>query len=258
MKATILLSFFLLFTLLSSAETKRPVAPWPPKFPVRMIIDTDADNEIDDQYAVALALGFPNKIKIEGFVVAHFGDFGGPSGIEKSKQELERVLDRAGMAGKFPIKRGAHPIRYKEQVESSEGIDFIIEQARKSTPEDPLWLVLLGPATDGAVALLKDPSIADRLIIFWHGRTEWPARAWNYNTINDIKAAQLLFELPCRFVLFDTGTYLRMSAEETKRRYEPLGPLGAYLQEIRGRKPYFMTAHKGFFDLGDLAAFADP
>ena len=37
--------------------------------------------------------------------------------------------------------------------------------------EDPLWLIMLGPATDAAIALKKDPKITDRIIIFWHGRT---------------------------------------------------------------------------------------
>src|ERR1700744_6198491 len=36
----------------------RPVAPWPPPpGPLRLIIDTDTGNEVDDQYALALALG---------------------------------------------------------------------------------------------------------------------------------------------------------------------------------------------------------
>jgi inosine-uridine nucleoside N-ribohydrolase len=119
-------------------------------------------------------------------------------------------------------------------------------------------LILLGPATYAAVALLKVPAIADRLVVFWHGRTEWPLRCWNFNVFNDPKAARLLFEQKCRFVLFDTGTYLRISAEESARRFASLGALGAYLQEIRARKPYFMTAHKGFFDVGDLSALMDP
>lgn len=223
-----------------------------------MIIDTDAANEIDDQYALALALGMPERFKIEGFVAAHFSDAGGHEGIDKSVEELERVLAKAGMSGRYPIKRGAHPIRYKDQIEGSEGVDFIIQQAKSATVEDPLWLVLLGPATDGVLALRKAPEITERIVLLWHGRTQWPLRCWNFNTYNDIKATQLIFETPSRLVLFDTGGHLKMSMEETKRRFEPLGPLGSYLQEIRHRKPIFMSPDKGMFDLGDIAALADP
>lgn len=225
--ATTLLS--IACSCLSAAPAERPAAPWPPSGPVKIIIDADAANEVDDQYALALALGSPGKFRIEGLVAAHFGDAGGSAGIEKSYAEMLRLLELAGLSGKIPVKRGSDPLQYRDRVPQSEGVDFIIERARAATPEDPLWLVLLGPATDAAAALLKEPQIADRLVVFWHGRTQWPVRCWNFNAYNDIRAARLLFELPCRFVLFDTGTYLRIPAEETQRRYAPLGPLGAYL-----------------------------
>lgn len=258
-----MLRFCLILTLAASAvwaqaNPARPAAPWPPKGQVRMIIDADVANEVDDQYAIALALGFPEKIKIEGFVAAHFGDTGGIKGIEKSREELERVLDKAGMAGRFPIKMGAHPYQYQDRAPSSEGIDFILEKARASSEQDPLWLVVLGPATDAAAALQKDPSIASKMVVFWHGRTQWPLRAWNFNAYNDILAARLLFDLPCRLILFDTGTFLRISMADTERRYAPLGSVGNYLHERRKLRPGFQAPSKGFFDLGDIVAVIKP
>jgi inosine-uridine nucleoside N-ribohydrolase len=223
-----------------------------------MIIDTDAGTEVDDQYALALALGFPGRFRIEGLVAAHFGDAGGAAGIEKSYAEVQRVLELAGLSGKIPVKRGADPLQYRDRPPESEGVNFIVQRAKAATPEDPLWLVLLGPATDAAAALLKEPGIADRLVVFWHGRTQWPVRCWNFNAYNDILAVRVVFELPCRFVLFDTGTHLRIPVEETQRRFAPLGPLGSYLHEIRTRKPHYASPTKGFYDLGDMAAIADP
>ena len=242
-----------------AAVVNRPSAPWPPpQGQLRIIVDTDTANEIDDQYALSLVLGSPDRFRLEGIIAAHFGDAGGASGISKSYAEIQRVLEKAGMPGKFPVKRGSDPLAYRDQKIQAEGVDFIIEKAHSATPDNPIWLVLLGPATDAAAALLKDPAITDRIVIFWHGRTEWPVRCWNFNAYNDILAARLLFELPCRFVLFDTGTYLRINPEESERRFGSLGPLGAYLQEIRHRKPAFMSPNKGLFDLGDIVALADP
>jgi hypothetical protein len=242
-----------------AAAANRPVAPWPPPAgQLRLIVDSDTANEIDDQYALSLVLGSPDRFRLEGIIAAHFGDTGGASGIDKSYQEIQQVLEKAGMLGRFPVKRGSNPLAYRDQKIRAEGVDFIIEKAHSATPENPIWLVLIGPATDAAAALLKDPGIADRIVIFWHGRTEWPVRCWNFNAYNDILAARLLFELPCRFVLFDAGTYLRMDPEESARRFGSLGVLGAYLQEIRHRKPGFMSPNKGLFDLGDVAGLADP
>ncbi len=237
----------------------RPMAPWPPpEGPLRVIVDTDAGNEVDDQYALSLALGSPERFHLEGIVAAYFGESGGVNGGRKSYAEVRRVLEKAGMRGKFPVKMGESPLVFRDRKFEAEGVDFIIEKARAATPENPLWLVCIGEATDAAAALLKDPSIADKMIVFWHGRTEWPVRCWNFNAYNDILAARLLFELRCRLVLFDAGTYLRISPEESGRRFSSLGPLGAYLQQIRHRNPYFMSPNKAMFDLGDITALADP
>jgi purine nucleosidase len=250
-------AFAVLFAAQAFAND-RPAAPWPPPAgQLRVIIDTDTANEIDDQYALALALGSPGRIKLEGVVAAHFGLKGGSRGIEASYKEAQEVLERAGFAGKVPLKHGSDPFVYRDRIPPSEGVDFIIEKARTATPSDPLWLVLLGPATDAAAALLKDPSIADRLVVFWHGRTQWPLRCWNFNAYNDIKAAQFIFELPCRMVLFDTGTYLTITMKESEQRFGSVGELGKYLQQIRSRTPYFMSPTKGLFDLGDIAALVD-
>lgn len=111
--------------------------PWPPIAPIRVIIDTDTANEVDDQWAVALALGFPERLKIEGFVAAHYGQHGGAKGIEKSRKSLEETLAAAGTSGKFPIKNGSDPFTYRDRVPESEGVDFILEKARGATPQGP-------------------------------------------------------------------------------------------------------------------------
>gem|GEM_PF-487501 len=233
--------------------------PWPPAAgQIRVIIDADADNEIDDQWAIALALGFPERINIEGFVAAHYGQKGASDGIAKSYASIEETLAAAGRTGKYTIKRGSDPLVYRDRISESEGIDFIIEKARAATPENPIWLVLLGPATDAVAALTKDPSIADRVVVFWHGRSAWPEKCMNFNATNDPLSTQLLFKLPCRMVLFDTGTDLTMPMEECGQRVKTVGPLGKFLYEIRANLKWTTDPKKGIFDLGDIAALIDP
>jgi inosine-uridine nucleoside N-ribohydrolase len=239
-----------------------PPAPWPPPDgPLRVIIDTDANNEIDDQWALALAIGFPERLKIEGIVAAHYGKSGGgAAGIQKSYDEAVATLGHARGFSKtadLPIKRGSPALASLEDQPASEGVDFIIERALTATRDRPLWLVLLGPVTDAVVALRKEPRIADRMIVFWHGRSDWPIKCTNFNATNDPFATRLIFEVPSRFILFDTGKHLWMSLEETDRRIAPLGSLGAYLRKIRDRRDAFRAATKGIFDLGDIVALVE-
>ncbi len=137
-------------------------------------------------------------------------------------------------------------------------MDFIIERALAADEERPLWIVSLGPSTDVACAWLKKPEIADRVVVFWHGRTRWPDKAWNFNVYNDLKAARILLASRLPLVLFDTGTYLRCPMEESERTIRPYGELGKYLHDFRLRKKGFQSPTKGFYDLGDIAALVDP
>ncbi len=239
----------------------RKVPKIPPKNKrLRVIIDTDAKNEIDDIWAIALAILSPERFKIEGFVAANFDNNrpeAGPDSIEASFKEINTILDKAGLANRWPVLRGSAPMRYKYEPSESEGVDFIINKAMESTPDDPLWIVGLGAATDIASAYLKEPRITDRVVVFWHFRTRWPEKCWNFNVIGDVRAARVVFHSDLSFVLFDTGTHLYCPMEESER-FLSCGALGKYLHEYRYKAPHYQKPTKGFYDLGDIAALVDP
>ncbi len=251
------LFFALVAMLVCHAERTLPSFP-PSQEPIPVIIDTDAACEIDDLYAIALSLLCPDRLDIQGFVAAHFGDAGGPEGIEKSYRAILTVMKKAKMEGRFPVKKGSHPFRYSQQPEPSEGVDFIIEKAMEHDRNNPLWVVLLGPSTDIVNAYLIEPEIKERVVVFWHGRTRWPDKCWNFNAYNDLKAVRLLFKSDLPFILFDTGTHLYCPMKESKRRLAPYGDLGKFLHTFRLKSKWFQSPKKGFYDLGDIAAVVDP
>jgi inosine-uridine nucleoside N-ribohydrolase len=274
-KSVLLVSFFFLGStagfgqdeyaetvkFLKTYDFKQRTAPKiPPKDQqIRVIIDSDAKNEVDDQWAIALALLYPERLIIEGFVASNYAHASvGTSGIQKSYDEINLILEKAGFEGKYPVYRGSHPMRYAYEASESEGVDFIIKKAMEATPEDPLWVVALGTATNLASAILKEPKIIDRVIFFWHGRTQWPNRCVNFNVFGDMHAARLLFHYPVSFVLFDTGTHLYCPMDESEKMVRPYGEIGEYLHEIRKINTVFTLPTKGFFDLGDIAALIDP
>ena len=240
-------------------DRKVPVIP-PKDQPIRCVIDTDAKNEIDDVWAVSLALMCRDRFQIEGIVAANYDNSvedAGPGSVDGSAVVIETLLEKAGLKGKIPVKRGSSPLRYQFEPSASEGVDFIIERAMASSPDDPLWVIGLGAATDIASAYLQEPRIADRTIVFWHFRTRWPEQCWNFNVIGDVRAARLVFHSDLSFVLFDTGTHLVCPMEESEK-WRELGELGRYLHDYRRRSSWYQNPKKGFYDLGDIAALVDP
>ena len=79
------------------AESERIQRLAPPKQrPVRMVLDTDTYNEIDDQFAVVYALISP-ELDVQAIYAAPFHNSrsSGPGdGMEKSYEEILRVLSR--------------------------------------------------------------------------------------------------------------------------------------------------------------------
>jgi len=228
-----------------------------PESRVPLLIDTDAGCENDDQYAIALALHLPQRFDIKGFVATFFR--GSPDSIPEAVEEITNVLTLSGMSDRYPVVPGGEPLHYTKVGNGSAGAELIIETAKQQTPENPLWVAVLGPTTNTASAILQCPEIASRLVVLFHGRTRfWPMKAWNNNVDADLRATQALFRSSVPLVLFDTGTYLRIDNEVTRARLGTRGEIGAYLQDTREAKPYRKTLKKAFFDLGDVAWLADP
>lgn len=235
-----------------------------PRQPMRLLIDSDAANEIDDLYAIALAVASPERFELEGFVATHFAASAtgadGPASTERSYQAIVELLDAAEVAGRYRITRGAHPMQYVNWASPGEGVDFIIERARAGGPDAPLWVVALGAATNVASAICKDPSIASLVRIVFHARSpeSWPHRSLQYNVKGDVNAARTLLASPAPLVWFDTGTQVCRSMEGTAGTVATTGRLGRYLHDFRFRRPHFQRPDKGFFDLADIAWMVSP
>lgn len=243
---------------------ERIVPCLPPKEEqLRVIIDTDFANEIDDLYAVALALSMPERFRIEGFIATHFNNSApGPESIERSYALLNRFLDVSGCGGAFTVKRSAQPISYYGYPSDGEGVDMIIERAHAGSESAPLWVVGLGAATNLASAILKDPGIMPKVRYVFHARSEysWPVRSMQFNVKGDIHAARTLLKEEVPLVWFDTGTNLRCSVEYDEKYIGSAGPMGAFLHKYRMNHPWkeCRSDSKGIFDLGDIAWMTAP
>lgn len=197
----------------------------------RVIINTDAKNEVDDQFAIVQALLTPS-FNIRGFIAAHFGDHKSETSMLDSFDEIMNLLDIMKLNQKHRVVAGAaHALKDETTPVESEGANLIIEEAMKDD-ENPLYIAFLGPLTDMASALLMKPEIAKKkIIVIWIGGGEWPEGRNEYNLSNDIHAANVIFKSELEVWQIPRNVYRMMpvSHAELLEKVYPKGILGQYL-----------------------------
>jgi len=228
---------------------------------VRVIMNTDAKNEADDQFAIVHALLSP-KLEHVGFIAAHYGITRDSNSMEKSFREIEVIFNKMGMNGDGLIHHGCtRPMKSKTEIIKSEGAELIIAEAMKDD-ERPLFVLFLGPLTDLASAYLQEPRIAHRLTAIWIGGGAYPNGGAEYNLGNDIHAANVVFGSPIPLWQIPKNVYemIPVSLAELQLRVYPHGEIGKYLfkqlnehaQEEIPRKSSFRSGES--WVLGDSPA----
>ncbi len=151
-----------------------------------VIFDTDANNELDDQHALAYLLLNEDVFNIRGITVNATKNGGDISG---HYAEAERVLTLCNRKDKYPLLQGANggyeeivPQINQDDFDGAEAVNFIIDEANKSSGK--LVLIPVGKLTNIALALHKEPSIAEKVRIVWLG-SNYP-KPGEYNQDNDI------------------------------------------------------------------------
>ena len=197
---------------------------------VRVIVDTDAANEGDDQFAVIHALLSP-KFDNRGFIAAHYGLKRHSDSMERSFADLLRIFEAASCPHTGIIKHGAAgPLESETVPQPSEGSRFIIEEAMRDDPR-PLYVLFLGPLTDLASAYLEEPRISKRLTAIWIGGGAYPAGAPEFNLGNDINAANAVFSSDIELWQVPKDVYEMMPVSFAELQYRILGRnrIGDYL-----------------------------
>ncbi|MEM8663382.1 MAG: nucleoside hydrolase, partial [Pseudomonadota bacterium] len=77
--------------------------------PIRVVLDTDTYNEIDDQFAVVQMMLSRDRLNVEAIYAAPFLNERAETpgrGMELSYEEIFRILDRLGVSGDGLAHRG--------------------------------------------------------------------------------------------------------------------------------------------------------
>jgi purine nucleosidase len=197
---------------------------------IRLIINTDAKNEADDQYAIVHVL-LTQKFCIKGIIAAHFGDQRTKDSMNESYSEVKRLIEFMGIEENIPVLHGApHAMKNEETPIRSEGCDVIIKEALRNDPR-PLFCIFLGPLTDMASALKMCPGITNKLTVVWIGGGAWPEGGWEFNLQNDIIAANVVYKSNIDLWQIPRNVYsmIKVSLSELQVRVKPYGSIGNYL-----------------------------
>ncbi len=197
----------------------------------KIIIDTDIGDDIDDAFAVALALKSP-ELQILG-ITTEFGE------TETRAKLVDRMLGEAGRQdipvavgvhtdaktsfGQRPYAEGGHFARASHPP----AVDFILEQIRKNPGE--ITLVTIGPLVNVGAIIDRDPQTFKKLkrVVSMGGSIDrgygdpyaapTPAQP-EWNILNDVASSKKLFAagVPVDLMPLDS-TQLKL--DEVKREY---------------------------------------
>ena len=174
-----------------------------PKYPMNVVLDTDAYNEIDDQFAIAYLLRSKPQLRTLAIYAAPFSNALAATpeeGMEKSYDEILKVLELCGE--KTEVYRGSKTYLPDEQtsVDSPAARD-LVEKAMRHTAEDPLYVVAIGAITNVASALLLKPEIAERIVVVWlGGHAHHYHDTEEFNMMQDYGAARVVMSSAAPFV----------------------------------------------------------
>ena len=231
---------------------------------IRIIVDTDAKNEADDQYAIMHHLLTPS-FDVRGIIASHYETKAKTPGetMELSYMEILRVLELAEIED-IPVFRGCSlPLSGMNDTPDSEGVNFIISEARRDDSK-PLYIAVQGNMTNVAAALNKAPDIAKNITVLWNGGGPYPLGRSEFNLMQDPDACRVLLESEAEVWQIPQNVYasLEVTLAELALKVRPCGKIGEYLfqqlveQNHHDYNPYFLLRTGENWTLGDNTVIA--
>jgi purine nucleosidase len=211
-----------------------------------VLIDTDIGDDVDDAFGLALALRTP-QLRVRGVTTV-----AGP--VQARARLAQSILTAAGHAN-VPVAAGsstmsdgrAGPDRFSHQplleienaklrIENTEVLNsqFSILNSQFSTDlilacshaSTPLTIIALGPLTNVAAALERDPTLANRArLVAMAGKLGYPYPDWNLRCDPDAARRVLAAGMPITLVGMHVTLGAKMRAEQLRCLFADPDPL---------------------------------
>lgn len=248
-----LITFLFISSFLILFGSLKPKKADPPSKKLAVIFDTDANNELDDQHALAYLFSNQGYFDIKAITVNATRNGGA---VDSHYKEAERIMKLFNVREKIPLIEGANGSfsEIKNDLKNAtfdgfKAVDFIISEAKRHTDEK-LVVIAVGKLTNMALALKKDPTIVNNIRLVWLG-ANYPDPG-EYNLDNDIESMNYVLKTNVPFEMVTvrygkpSGTdAVRVTQEEINSKMPGVGP--KIKTPIIGR-------HRGEFDnFGDYS-----
>ena len=174
-----------------------------PEGMIDVILDTDAYNEVDDQYAIAYLLNSKEKLNVKAIYAAPFSNGKVSSveeGMEASYKEIKNILKLVGEDA--PVFKGSNS--YLPDINTpvfSDAARDLANRVDKYSPKKPLYIVTIGAITNIASAYFLNPKLAENAVVVWlGGNGHHYTNTREYNMLQDVNAARIIMECGVPFV----------------------------------------------------------
>ncbi|MFW6259856.1 MAG: nucleoside hydrolase, partial [Tangfeifania sp.] len=163
----------------------------------KVIIDADTGNEVDDLYAVVRGLIEPSwevlGLNATQWQASHWSV---PKSMEESYR-LNGILLEYLQMNDVISNRGGHDrlFDWGSKSQTSTASMFIVNEALK-IEDEKLNVIALGALTNVASAILDEPSITDKIRLYWLGSTYDFEKGFmkntDFNSVMDIQAVDVI------------------------------------------------------------------
>ena len=243
--------------------------------PVSLVIDCDAGNEIDDQFAIAWTLLRQDRLDLQAIYAAPYTNSffesqdGEPTrvehaaeGMKRSYDEILRVLTLMDARDTVPVLKGSeHYLKDMRVAEISPAVKDLIDRARNT--ENTLHVVTIGAPTNVACALLIAPDIAEKIHVLWLGghSQDWYDTE-EFNLMQDMPASRVLLDSGVALTLFPcmgVTNALATSIPEMQFYLLNTSRIGDYLANLAPTFNWITFAsRKVMWDIANIGYLLDP
>ena len=192
-----------LLLLALAAALPPATAPASAQAPRDVFLDADTANEVDDLYAIVRAFAEPGwRIPVLASAQWQASQWATAETAEVSYRLNRYLAAHLGAGDSTAVVRGAHRRMYDwgHLAVHSHASDALLANAADRSARDPLTVVALGALTNVASALYIDPTLAERIELYWLGSTyDFAADRrglTDFNAVMDPQAAHLVLEHP--------------------------------------------------------------